>query len=128
MALPRYRYHKKKKRTGSRFKQGVYIPVNEDKYRAPQDNKMNSSGIGMTYRSSWELEFAKYLDHSENILYWGSEPFAIPYISPKDNQPHRYYIDFVFMTTTKEKFLIEIKPKGQTKDPVNLAKWEAAER
>ena len=69
----------------------------------------------------------KYCDLSENILSWGTEPFAIYYLSPKDNQTHRYYVDFVFVTKSGDKHLVEIKPASQRKDPVNLAKWEAAE-
>jgi hypothetical protein len=88
---------------------------------------MNNQDNGMVYRSSWELAFARYLDHSNHIKMWASEPFAIPYISPKDGQPHRYYVDFVFETVPGKKYLVEIKPAGQTKNPVNLAKWEAAE-
>ena len=135
MPVSRKRYTDKKKRNaskpggrrGSRFKRGFYQPVNESKYRKPVDTHMNSGPIP-EYRSSWELVFMKYCDFSENIEYWGTESFAISYISPKDNQPHRYYVDFVFVTTSGDKHLVEIKPAGQKKCPINLAKWEAAER
>ena len=69
----------------------------------------------------------KYCDLSANIKSWGTEPFAIPYLSPKDNQMHRYFVDFVFITKDNQKHLVEIKPKSQCNDPVNLAKWEATE-
>ena len=65
---------------------------------------------------------------SSNIEYWGTEVFPILYISPKDNAQHRYFVDFVFKTSNGEKHLVEIKPHAQRKDPVNIAKWEAAER
>lgn len=140
MAISRSRYYKKKQRSSykkeyqnggsrktSRFKRGYYQPVNESKYRQPQNRHMNSMHIP-EYRSSWELAFMKYMDFSEQIEYWGTEAFAITYISPKDNQPHRYFVDFVFMTITQEKHLVEIKPHSQCKDPINIAKWEAAEK
>ena len=139
MAIARPRYNNKRKRrikkTGSKFHQGVYVPIHEmtdqglryKKYQPPRDTLMNSNSEGMTYRSSWEKVFAQWLDHNDDVLMWSSEPFPIPYISPKDNQVHRYYIDFIF-TTRSEKFLIEIKPKSQTTDKhlINQAKWDSA--
>lgn len=138
MAIPRKRYNDKKKRkatteaslagTGrrkARFKRGFYQPINESKYIQPLDRTMNSYEFP-EYRSSWEKAFMSYLDHSENIIRWGTEPFPIMYLSPKDNMMHRYYIDFVFTTKENKKYLIEIKPKSQCNDPINLSKWEAA--
>ena len=77
-----------------------------------------------------------------------SEEIAIPYISPVDNKPHRYYPDFLAEIKTRDskiqKYLIEVKPYKQTKPPnaksrktktyhinmktyaVNAAKWKAA--
>ena len=127
MNRPRYN-NKKKRHRGSKFKTGIFIPENTEKYRPPQNTLMNSNSLGMTYRSSWELKFAQYLDKSDSIEYWSSEPFAIPYISPKDNKEHRYFIDFVFVLKNGEKHLIEIKPFNQQKCPINQAKWEAATR
>jgi len=126
--IPRPRYSKKKKRTGrtgSRFKRGFYTPVNEEKYIQPIDKTMNSKSLP-EYRSSWEEVFMKYCDQSPKVKTWGTEPFPIKYISPKDNKIHRYYIDFVLLMEDGSKHLIEIKPKNQCQMPVNLAKWEAA--
>ena len=126
MAIPRYRYAKKKKRTGSKFQRGFYKVINEEKYIQPIDKTMNS-GVLPEYRSSWEKHFMRYCDLSDKIKSWGTEPFPIKYISPKDNQVHRYFVDFVLIMEDGSKHLIEIKPKSQMKMPVNLAKWEAAE-
>jgi hypothetical protein len=90
----------------------------------------------------------KYLDESSSILKWSSEEVVIPYISPKDNLPHRYFMDFWVKSNTKngvKEFLFEIKPWSQTQLPnppksrksskyikevetylVNQAKWESA--
>lgn len=129
--MQRYRYHQKKKRKQasgtSRFKRGFYQPINESKYRQPVDRHMNAGQLP-EYRSSWELAFYKYCDQSDKIEYWGTEPFSILYISPKDGKPHRYYIDVVIYTKEHQKFLIEIKPKKQCNNPINLAKWEAARK
>ena len=92
----------------------------------------------------------KYLDKNENVVRWASEELAIPYISPVDKKPHRYYPDFIAEIKEKDgtiqTYLIEVKPYKQTKPPVkrskvtktyrmnmktymiNEAKWEAAEK
>jgi hypothetical protein len=124
----------------NKFKQGVYKPVNIEKY------------IGKKlpiFRSGWELKFFKWADCNENILKWGSENVIIPYLSPLDNKVHRYFVDnfiiFKDRNGNNNKFLIEIKPSKQTKRPVrskkkksstmlyeqktyvvNVAKWKAA--
>ena len=112
----------------------------------PRKYKGNPSNI--IYRSLWERKFMVYCDLNENILEWGSEEIAIPYRSPIDNRVHRYFADFYVKlkeTTGKiKKYIIEVKPKRQTKPPSrpkrqtkgylrevyeyarNQAKWEAA--
>ena len=90
-----------------------------------------------------------WCDNNINVLEWGSEEIIIPYKSPLDNRPHRYYPDFYVRARTKDgriaKSIIEIKPAYQTKPPqrkkkqraktflnevttwnVNSAKWRAA--
>lgn len=106
-------------------KRGHYRPINEEKYKQPMDNYMNSSSIP-EYRSSWELAFYKFCDMNPDILYWTTEPFAIQYIKPTDGKPHRYFPDVLIKYKNGKRFLIEIKPSSQKSDPVNLAKWEMA--
>ena len=124
------------------YKQGIYRPLNPQKYignNIPQ------------YRSSYELKFFRWADNNKNILAWGSENIIIPYINPLDNKVHRYFVDnFIIFNdkdNIKRKVLIEIKPKSQTSRPVvskgkhkktmlyeqtmwitNQAKWEAAKK
>ena len=91
----------------------------------------------------------KYCDSTSSILEWGSEEIAIPYRSPIDKRVHRYYPDFYIKVREKSgrisKYIVEIKPKKQTKPPYgkdkrtaaykrealtfakNRAKWDAAE-
>ena len=100
-------------------------------------------------RSTWETKFCNYCDLNENILEWASEEFYIRYRSPVDNQVHRYFPDFLIKvkenTGEIKTYVIEVKPKKQTKPPkkrkkvtdsylyecktyaVNTAKWKAAE-
>ena len=87
-------------------------------------------------------------DRNNNIVEWSSEEIAIPYVSPWDNQIHRYYPDFYLKVKKGRQeivHIIEIKPKKQTVPPktpkrktknylnevkmwgVNTAKWKAAE-
>jgi len=120
---------------------GKFSPKNPKKYRGDP--------TGIIYRSLWELKVMKYLDDNRNILEWCSEEVAIPYISPIDNRPHRYFPDFIVRMLMPDgsikTVMIEVKPKAQTKEPkiptkktrryltevmtwgVNQAKWKAAQ-
>jgi hypothetical protein len=119
---------------------GKFSPKNPKKYRGDP--------TGIVYRSLWELKVMKYLDDNRNVLEWCSEEVAIPYISPVDNRPHRYFPDFIVRMLTPDggtkTVMIEVKPKAQTREPkiptkktrkyltevmtwgVNQAKWKAA--
>ena len=120
---------------------GKYQPINPKKYRGDPTN--------IIYRSLWERKFMVYCDSNENILEWGSEEIALPYRSPIDNKIHRYFPDFYIKVKESngqiKKYIIEIKPKKQTLEPIpqkrktkgyiyevyeyakNQAKWKAAE-
>lgn len=116
----------------------IYKPINEDKYVGNLDE--------VVCRSSWERSFAKYLDHNPNVTAWSSESIIIPYVSPLDEKPHRYFPDFYVKFTDGTELIIEIKPFEETSPPkpqkrktknflykvsryhVNVAKWEAAQK
>lgn len=124
-----------------KYYKGKFTPKNPKKYMGDPTN--------IIYRSLWELKFFKYLDETEHVIAWSSEEMYIPYISPVDNRMHRYFPDVVMKAKQKDNtiktFIIEIKPKAQTKEPevqkrktkkyitevvtwgVNQAKWKAAE-
>lgn len=124
-----------------KYYQGKFKPRNPQKYKGNPTN--------IIYRSSWELKFMNYCDLNENIITWQSEEFFIPYKSPLDNKYHRYFVDFYIKVQQKDgtikEYLVEIKPKKQTQEPVknpkrktkywinevttwgkNQAKWAAA--
>lgn len=126
-----------------RYKQGQFKPKNPKKYLGDVDN--------IVYRSGWELKCMKHFDYSQTVLAWNSEEIIIPYISPKDNKYHRYFMDFLIVTKDKDTgekkvTLIEVKPKAQTLPPkrqgkkkerflqeaityeVNQAKWAYARK
>ena len=120
---------------------GKYQPTYPQKYKGDPTN--------IIYRSLWERKFMVYCDNNENILEWGSEEMCLPYRSPIDNRIHRYFPDFYIKVKESngsiKKYLIEIKPKKQTIEPIpqkkktkayiyevyeyakNQAKWMAAE-
>ena len=115
---------------------GKFIPNNTQKYVGDHRN--------IIYRSLWELKFMKWCDRNRNIIEWGSEEFFIPYVSPLDNKPHRYYPDFYMKLKDGKRYVIEVKPKRQCVPPIkgkkqkktfirevaeyakNQAKWKAA--
>ena len=115
---------------------GKFHPINREKYRGDVTT--------ITYRSLWERKVMKTLDENPDVIEWASEEIVIPYVSPIDGKRHRYFPDFYVKTSKGDQFLIEVKPKTQTKPPkksksrmrylremktwgVNQAKWEAAE-
>lgn len=123
------------------YKQGLFKPANPEKYIGDPTN--------IVYRSGWEKKFMNYLDENLSIIRWGSEEVVVPYISPVDNRPHRYFVDFYVeakgVDGSIKKMLVEIKPYAQTLEPkmpkkktkrfitevmtygVNQAKWKAAQ-
>jgi len=97
----------------------------------------------------WERRVCRYLDENINIIRWGSEELTIPYYSPVDRKMHRYFPDFIAEIKTSDNkintYVIEVKPKKQTKPPkkrkktksyikecmtysINEAKWESAKK
>ena len=117
------------------------------KYQPRFPSKYKGNPTKIIYRSLWERKFMQYCDFSNNILEWASEEISIPYRSPIDRRVHKYFPDFYIKVKESggkiKKYLIEIKPKRQTKPPVkkssktayiyeaheyakNQAKWKMA--
>lgn len=69
-----------------------------------------------------------FFDNNPSILKWSSEETVVPYISPVDNRPHRYFLDFTVMFKTRtgeiKRAIVEVKPAAQTKPPVNRKKTQ----
>lgn len=128
---------------------GRFRPKNPEKYKGDPTK--------IIYRSLWELKFFRYIDQHPDVIWWASEEFVVPYLSPIDNKRHRYFPDVVVHKKTPEgkieTVMIEIKPMSQTKAPnpakknatktgrisrrylnevkrygINEAKWNAAKR
>jgi hypothetical protein len=120
---------------------GKFRPRNPGKYKGDPNN--------IVWRSTWELKLCRWFDNTPSVIAWASEEVIIPYISPIDGRPHRYFPDFWFAAKDKTtgkivKHLVEVKPDYQTRPPkvqqrvtprylnevkmwgVNEAKWNAA--
>ena len=97
---------------------GRYFPTNPKKYRG------NTNQI--IYRSLWERKVMVYCDKNDAIIEWGSEEVIVPYLSPMDGKIHRYFPDFYMKVRqadgSTKKFIIEVKPKSQCKQPVKNPK------
>lgn len=92
----------------------LYRPINPEKYTGDPSN--------IVMRSSWETKFALWCDKNPDIVKWSSEETVIPYISPIDKKPHRYFVDFKIQTREGKIFLVEIKPEVQTRKPEGTRK------
>jgi len=123
------------------YKQGFFSPKFPKKYIGDPTN--------IVYRSGWEKRVMQSLDENTNVIRWASEEIVVPYISPIDNRPHRYFVDFYVEARAVDgsikKMLLEVKPAAQTQPPkspkrktkryisevmtygVNEAKWRAAQ-
>ena len=130
----------------SKYKQGVFNPQNPEKWILAKTSI--TQGNAIRYMSSYELKCFKFLDTHPSIIKVSSEPFAIPYLSPKDDKIHRYYPDLIVKNKDGTIFLVEIKPHSQTIPPkipktnrkssleryareletynINIAKWQSA--
>ena len=124
-----------------KFIQAYYVPVNPDKYIGDLSK--------IFCRSSYELVACRWLDLTPEIVKWNLEGVSIPYYDPVRDKMRIYIMDFVAQAIQPNGidkiFLIEVKPKKQTKKPTltsrtsqatytaavnlyltNSAKWEAA--
>ena len=97
---------------------GRYFPTNPKKYKGNPNQ--------IIYRSLWERKVMVYCDKNDAIIEWGSEEVIVPYISPWDGKLHRYFPDFYMKVRqadgSTKKFIIEVKPKSQCKQPVKNPK------
>ncbi len=135
--------------TLSRVKQnpgkGLYNCANPAKYKG--DPKR------IIWRSWLECRWMMKLDNNPSVKWWTSEEMHVPYVSPVDGKPHKYYPDFIFCVEENGKervTMLEIKPSSECLPPkarksktgrvnrarfiketytwkVNEAKWRAAE-
>lgn len=97
-------------------KQKFIIPVNES-VKVMKSYKVVDEDILVNYRSGLELKCIRYCDMNIHIKKFSLEPFAVKYLSPKDGKIHRYFIDFFIEFSNGQKFLVEVKSSGETREP-----------
>jgi hypothetical protein len=123
-----------------RFKQGMYnntFEIAREKISKAITKKYEKGTMGWSkgtyfsskkqceiqYRSSWELQFMKSLDKSDDIYGWEYESQVIKY--EYKNKIHRYIPDFIVTSYDQKKYVIEIKPISLRVLPKNIAKSNA---
>lgn len=122
MEPQRHQHNKKKKPELKYFRNNKkkwiqgYVPKEKcKKYWGP----INSDSDIPIFRSSWEYKFINWLEKSESVRCWASEPFPIEYVMP-GGDIHTYWPDFYVEMKSGEKYLIEIKPDIQTHRPSQI--------
>ena len=114
------------------------------RYKVKNPDKYKGNPTQVIFRSLWERQVFRWCDENPSVLQWSSEEIIIPYRCKTDRKRHRYFPD-VYIRTEDTEYLIEIKPKKETKPPrdrsrktkrylnevmtyiKNTSKWEAAE-
>jgi len=122
---------------------------NKPKFTPKYPEKYIGDHTAIIIRSSWELRVFQFCDSNYNVVRWGSEEIAIPYMKPFPGgmKPARYYPDLYVEYIDREgklnRELIEVKPEKFTKASrarnsttkafentqyvVNMAKFTAAD-
>ena len=100
-------------------KKGWYTLQNPNKFIPPVDTHMksfNESSNSIEFKSSLEEKAWRYFDLVPKVKRFSIEPLYIPYLSPKDNRYHRYFID-AYVEFEDKKFLVEVKSSNETVPP-----------
>ena len=87
------------------------------RYKVKNIGKYKGNHKEVVYRSSWERAVFRFLDGNTGVSEWSSEEYVIQYRCSTDKNVHRYFVDIYFKDAQGQKWLVEIKPKKQTKAP-----------
>jgi len=97
---------------------GKFKPRNPEKYKGDHTN--------IVWRSTWEAKFMNWLDTNDSVTNWSSEEIVVPYRDPLKGHWRRYFVDFYAQIKDSngkiKTYLIEIKPKYQTIEPVKKSR------
>lgn len=108
----------------TKYKNGLYIPVNKIKLI-----KANNEG-GVYFRSGLERKMMVYLDRNDKIIRWSAEYIRVPYEKTEWNSnlkdfettQHTYYPDFYYEMIRDNgeiaRVVAEVKPYKETIEPV----------
>jgi hypothetical protein len=116
------------------------------KYKVKHPKMYKGNVDSVEYRSNWEKQCFIWLDGREEVEWWASEEFVVPYYYDIDKKMHRYFVDLSIKFKNGKLLLVEVKPKKQTVPPkikrpkskaslneaytwvMNCNKWEAADK
>lgn len=115
-----------------------YRPKNPEKYTGDLNN--------IICRSTWERQVAKWADRNKAVTHWSMESVIIRYFDKGSGKNRRYFVDFYFKFKDGKEWIVEVKPKNQTKPPkerqrktkkyleeiqryaTNVSKWNQAKK
>ena len=75
-----------------KFRQGIYKPVNPQKYRGNDYPR---------FLSSWELKLFRWCDSNDDVVEWNSEGIAIQYQNPVTEKTSVYFPDVAIKMKVK---------------------------
>lgn len=84
------------------------------------------NGKELHYRSGMECEVYEVLERLPEVVSYDAEPIDIKYCHEGEWKTYKPDLSIFFLDGTKE--IWEIKPKNQTKLPVNDSKWTYAQK
>tara|TARA_B100000287_G_C20496854_1_gene727427 strand:- start:312 stop:755 length:444 start_codon:yes stop_codon:yes gene_type:complete len=87
------------------------------RYKITKPEKYLGDYSNVFYRSLWERQAFKWCENNPRVKAWNSEEVVIPYVASQDKKMHRYFVDLLIEMNNGDIFLVEIKPKNQTKPP-----------
>ena len=87
------------------------------RYTLKHPEKYIGDAKKIVYRSLWERQAFKWCENNPKVKAWNSEEIVVPYKSSVDKKLHRYFVDLLIQMEDKSTYLVEIKPKKETKPP-----------
>ena len=94
-----------------RYKQKIFVPKRPIKCINIMETSEPQPIIA---RSGWEIQICDFLDKTDAVIRWGSEPIQILYPNPITRKMSKYIPDFYVEILNKDKkidkYLWEVKP------------------
>ena len=87
------------------------------RYTLKHPEKYIGDAKKVVYRWLWERQAFKWCENNPKVKAWNSEEIVVPYKSSVDKKLHRYFVDLLIQMEDKSTYLVEIKPKKETKPP-----------
>ena len=92
---------------------GLFRPKYPKKYKGTHP---------IIYRSHWEFQVMRWLDHTTSVATWASESIFLHYLRPQTGRIAKYYPDFMIEFSNGNIEIWEVKPYRETQPPKQSAK------